>query len=402
MAGMERQRDLDLDLITIGRSGIDLYGEQVGGRLEDMASFAKYIGGSPTNTAVGASRLGLRSGLLTRVGADHFGRFIREQLQREGVSTRAVLEDAQRLTALVFLGIRDPDTFPLIFYCENCADMALEAADVDPAFLGSTGAVLINGTHLSQPNVFDASLRACEIVRAAGGKVVFDIDYRPVLWGLTGKDAGANRFVAHAAFTARLQEVLPLCDLIVGTEEEVHILGGSTDTVAALRVIREKTDALLVRWLSAQYVEVDGEQVQYFAGVWAIFGHGNVAGMGEALHARREAMPTWRAHNGQGMAHAAIAYAKQMRRQRAMVCTTSIGPGATNMVTAAALAHVNHLPVLLVPGDVYASRRPDPVLQQLEDFNDATVSVNDCFKPVRSSALKAWSSVASSRAMRPY
>ena len=138
----------------------------------------------------------------------------------------------------------------------------------------------------------------------------------------------------------------------------------------------------MVTWLAAQHVVVDGVEVPYFAGVWAIFGHGNVAGIGEALHAGREAIPTWRAHNEQGMAHAAIAYAKQMRRQRAMVCTTSIGPGATNMVTAAALAHVNRLPVLLVPGDVYASRRPDPVLQQLEDFNDGTVSVNDCFKPV--------------------
>ena len=96
----------------------------------------------------------------------------------------------------------------------------------------------------------------------------------------------------------------------------------------------------------------------------------------------RDALPTWRAHNEQGMAHAAIAYAKQMRRQRAMVCTTSIGPGATNMVTAAALAHVNRLPVLLLPGDVYASRRPDPVLQQVEDFGDGTVSANDCFRPV--------------------
>ncbi|MEO6102015.1 MAG: 3D-(3,5/4)-trihydroxycyclohexane-1,2-dione acylhydrolase (decyclizing) [Pseudoxanthomonas sp.] len=138
----------------------------------------------------------------------------------------------------------------------------------------------------------------------------------------------------------------------------------------------------MVRWLAAQYVEVDGEEVRYFAGAWAIFGHGNVAGLGEALHAGRDTLPTWRAHNEQGMAHAAIAYAKQMRRQRAMVCTTSIGPGATNLLTAAALAHVNRLPVLLVPGDVYASRRPDPVLQQLEDFNDGTVSVNDCFKPV--------------------
>jgi len=248
MAATERQ----LELITLGRSCIDLYGEQVGGRLEDMSSFAKYIGGSPTNTAVGASRLGLRSGLLTRVGADHFGRFIREQLAREGVSTQGVLEDRERLTALVFLGIRDPDTFPLIFYRENCADMALQASDVDPAFVASAGALLINGTHLSQPNVFDASLRACQLARAAGARIVFDIDYRPVLWGLTGKDAGENRFVAHDAVTARLQEVLPLCDLIVGTEEEVHILGGSTDTIAALRAIRAKTSALLVCKRGAQ------------------------------------------------------------------------------------------------------------------------------------------------------
>ena len=209
-------------------------------------SFAKYIGGSPTNTAVGASRLGLNAGLLTRVGADHFGRFIREQLDREGVATDGVVTDAERLTALVFLGIRDPETFPLIFYRENCADMALTAGDVSPAFIQSASAVLINGTHLSQPDVFDASIHACNLARSAGGKVVFDIDYRPVLWGLTGKDMGENRFVAHEGVTARLQEVLPLCDLIVGTEEEVHILGGTTDTIAALRAIREKTDALLV------------------------------------------------------------------------------------------------------------------------------------------------------------
>ena len=149
-----------------------------------------------------------------------------------------------------------------------------------------------------------------------------------------------------------------------------------------MTTVRLTAAQAMVRWLTAQHVIVEGVEVPYFAGVWAIFGHGNVAGMGEALHAGRDAIPTWRAHNEQGMAHAAIAYAKQMRRQRAMVCTTSIGPGATNMVTAAALAHVNRLPVLLVPGDVYASRRPDPVLQQLEDFNDGTVSVNDCFKPV--------------------
>ena len=241
-----------LELVAVGRSCIDLYGEQTGGRLEDMLSFAKYIGGSPTNTAVGAARLGLRSALLTRVGEDHFGRFIREQLGREGVDTRGVISDPQRLTALVFLGIRDPDTFPLIFYRENCADMALDVDDVDPDVIASAGAVLINGTHLSRDNVFQASVKAARLARAAGGRVVFDIDYRPVLWGLTGLDAGENRFVADDAVTARLQQVLPLCDLIVGTEEEIHILGGSTDTIAALRAIRASTGALLVCKRGAQ------------------------------------------------------------------------------------------------------------------------------------------------------
>ena len=147
-------------------------------------------------------------------------------------------------------------------------------------------------------------------------------------------------------------------------------------------VVRLTTSQATTRWMAAQHVEVDGVIVPYFAGMWAIFGHGNVAGMGEALAEIGDALPTFRAHNEQGMAHAAIAFAKQARRRRAMACTTSIGPGATNMVTAAALAHVNRLPVLLLPGDIYASRRPDPVLQQIEDFGDATISANDCFRPV--------------------
>jgi len=235
-----------LDIVTLGRSSIDLYGEQIGGRLEDMASFAKYIGGSPTNTAVGAARLGLRAGLITRVGDDHFGRFIREELVREGVDTEGVHTDPDRLTALVILGIRDPETFPLIFYRENCADMALDTGDVDPLHIARADALLINGTHLSQPGVFAASRKAAEMMKAQGGRVVFDIDYRPVLWGLAQKANGEDRFVASAAVTRELQRVLPLCDLIVGTEEEVHILGGTTDTVAALRAIRAQSDALLV------------------------------------------------------------------------------------------------------------------------------------------------------------
>jgi len=138
----------------------------------------------------------------------------------------------------------------------------------------------------------------------------------------------------------------------------------------------------LVRYLTEQFVETDAGTLPLFAGVWAIFGHGNVAGLGEALHGVRVRLPTYRAHNEQAMAHAAIAYAKQKARRQVFACTTSIGPGATNMITAAALAHVNRLPVLFLPGDVYAGRRPDPVLQQLEDFADGSVTVNDCFRPV--------------------
>ncbi|CAG1005403.1 3D-(3,5/4)-trihydroxycyclohexane-1,2-dione acylhydrolase (decyclizing) [Burkholderiales bacterium] len=143
--------------------------------------------------------------------------------------------------------------------------------------------------------------------------------------------------------------------------------------------IRLTAAQALVRWLAALRVE-GGERL--FGGVWAIFGHGNVAGIGEALHAHRDVLPTYRAHNEQAMAHAAIAYAKAHMRRRMMACTTSIGPGATNMVTAAALAHVNRLPVLLLPGDIFVSRAPDPVLQQVEAFHDGGVSANDCFRPV--------------------
>ena len=138
----------------------------------------------------------------------------------------------------------------------------------------------------------------------------------------------------------------------------------------------------LVRFLAAQGTICDGREVPLFAGVWAIFGHGNVAGVGEALYRHRAALPTYRAHNEQAMAHAAIAFAKAHFRRRMMACTTSIGPGATNLITAAATAHVNRLPVLFLPGDVFVSRAPDPVLQQIEDFHDGGVSANDCFKPV--------------------
>ena len=235
-----------LDLITIGRSSVDLYGAQVGGRLEDMGSFDKYIGGSPTNIACGTARLGLKSAVITGVGDEHMGRFIREQLQREGVDTRGVKTDPDRLTALVLLGIRDQEQFPLIFYRENCADMGLTVEDIDPDFIREARAVVATGTHLSHPRVEAATLKALEIARAADMQTALDIDYRPNLWGVAGHGEGESRFVESAKVTAKLQSTLHLFDLIVGTEEEFHIAGGSTDTVEALRAVRKVSAATLI------------------------------------------------------------------------------------------------------------------------------------------------------------
>ena len=235
-----------LDLITIGRSSVDLYGVQIGGRLEDMGAFDKYIGGSPTNIACGTARLGLKSGVVTAVGDEHMGRFIKEQLAREGVSTKGVKVDPDRLTALVLLGIRDSEQFPLIFYRENCADMGLTVDDVDEEFIMSARAVVATGTHLSHPQVEAATLKALEIARTNDMQTALDIDYRPNLWGVAGHGDGESRFVESAEVTSKLQTTLHLFDLIVGTEEEFHIAGGTTDTIAALRAVRAVSGATLV------------------------------------------------------------------------------------------------------------------------------------------------------------
>ena len=241
-----RSEAIDLDVVCIGRAAVDLYGEQIGGRLEDMRTFAKYVGGSPTNTAIGGARLGLRTGVISRVGDEHNGRFVRETLQREGVDVSCLRTDPTRLTALVFLGIRDPDTFPLVFYRERCADMGLVVDDIDEAYLARAKAVLISGTHLSHPDTRAACIRAMKLARQLGKRVVLDIDYRPVLWGLTAPGLGEQRFVSSQRVTEQLQAVLADCDLIVGTEEEIHIAGGSTDNRGALLGIRGVSAALIV------------------------------------------------------------------------------------------------------------------------------------------------------------
>ena len=236
----------DLDVITIGRSSVDLYGQQIGTRLEDVTSFAKSVGGCPSNIAIGTARLGLKSAVITRVGDEQMGRFIREQFAREGVDTRGVATDPERLTSLVLLSVEDDRSFPLIFYRENCADGALSEADVDPGFIRSAGAVLVTGTHFSRPNSAAAQNKAIAIARKAGRKVAFDIDYRPNLWGLAGHDAGEERYIASSAVSEALAAVLPLCDLIVGTEEEILIASGERELQAALEAIRAVSAATIV------------------------------------------------------------------------------------------------------------------------------------------------------------
>ncbi|MRG56553.1 5-dehydro-2-deoxygluconokinase [Phyllobacterium sp. SYP-B3895] len=235
-----------LDVITIGRSSVDLYGQQIGSRLEDIASFAKSVGGCPTNIAVGTARLGLRSALLTRVGDEQMGRFIREQLQREGVATQGVITDPERLSALVILSVENDKSFPLIFYRENCADMAIDESDVDPEFIRSARAVVVTGTHFSKPNTDAAQRKAIRLIKEAGGKVVFDIDYRPNLWGLAGHGAGDSRYIASDKVSNHLKTVLADCDLIVGTEEEVLIASGEADLLSALKAIRALSSGTIV------------------------------------------------------------------------------------------------------------------------------------------------------------
>jgi 5-dehydro-2-deoxygluconokinase len=237
---------MDLDVITMGRCSVDLYGQQIGSRLEDIASFAKSAGGSPTNIAIGTARLGLKSGLITRVGDEQMGRFILEQMLREGVSTRGIKTDPNRLTSLVLLSVESDKSFPLIFYRDNCADSALNISDVDEDFIASARALLVTGTHFAKANTDAAQRKAMALAKKLGRKIIIDIDYRPNLWGLAGHGAGEERYIKSDKVSAHLQSILTDCDLIIGTEEEVHIAGGTEDTLAALRKIRSLSKGTIV------------------------------------------------------------------------------------------------------------------------------------------------------------
>lgn len=238
--------DRPLDIICLGRLAVDFYAQQIGSRLEDVATFAKYLGGSSANTAFGCARLGLCAAMASRIGDDAMGQFLVETLAREGCDVTHVSRDPSRLTAAVVLGIKDRETFPLMFYREDCADMAVTSEDVAEAFIGSSKALLITGTHFSTPHVHEVSTLACQRARKQDVRTILDIDYRPVLWGLTRRGDGETRFIADAGVTAHLATILPLFDLVIGTIEEFNIAGGSDDIMASLRAVRAATAAVLV------------------------------------------------------------------------------------------------------------------------------------------------------------
>lgn len=235
------------DVACLGRLAVDLYAQQIGCSLESANSFSKYLGGSSANIAFGTARLGLRSAMISRVGNEQNGRFLLDTLQREGCDTSQVQIDHQRLTGMVLLGIKDQDTFPLLFARENCADMALDAQALSENFLAQCRSLMITGTHLSTPTVLAASCRALDIAGRHGLVRVLDIDYRPVLWGLAAKGDGETRYVGNQAVSAHLQAQLGAFDLIIGTEEEWMIAGGvEGNLMACLRRVRECTAAVLV------------------------------------------------------------------------------------------------------------------------------------------------------------
>ncbi|MFJ1258257.1 5-dehydro-2-deoxygluconokinase [Cupriavidus sp. CuC1] len=246
MRSLSFPADRDIDVACLGRLAVDLYAQQIGCGLESASTFAKYLGGSSANIAFGTARLGLRSAMISRVGNEQNGRFLLDTLIREGCDVSQVQIDDARLTGMVLLGIKDQDTFPLLFARENCADMALDVEAIDADFLARCRSLVITGTHLSTPGVLAASLRALDIAGRHGVVRVLDIDYRPVLWGLTGKGDGETRYIGNAEVSLHLQAQLGAFELIIGTEEEWLIAGGEADLMASLRRVRACTGATLV------------------------------------------------------------------------------------------------------------------------------------------------------------
>lgn len=244
--------DRAIDLICMGRVAVDLYSEQVGSDLKDATSFKKYLGGCAGNIAVGCARLGLKTMMFSCVGQDEMGLFLKEELQREGVNINLLYDSPAHLTGLVLLGIKPPHHFPLMFYRKDCADMQLKDSQIKDTDLAQAKALLITGTGLSTPEMHQTTLNILAKARAAETTVILDLDFRPVLWGLTALGNGELRYSQNARVTQEYQKVLAFCDLIVGTEEELCIAGGFDDLQASLNVIQTLTKAPVIIKRGAQ------------------------------------------------------------------------------------------------------------------------------------------------------
>lgn len=238
--------DRSLDVICMGRVAVDLYADDLGFSLADARTFKKYLGGCAGNIAVGTARLGLKSMMFSCVGQDEMGRFIQETLVSEGVNTELLYDTPDHLTGLVLLGVKPPKDFPLMFYREHCADMQLQTAHVRDDLIAQSKTLLITGTGLSKETIKQTTFHAVNSAKTAQTAVIMDLDYRPVLWGLTAKGDGENRYLENRQVTAIYQSILPYCELIVGTEEEFCLAGGSRDLSNSLQIIQSMTTATLV------------------------------------------------------------------------------------------------------------------------------------------------------------
>ena len=277
------EKNRSLDVICMGRVGVDLYAEQIDSPLKDVQSFRKYLGGSPGNISVGASRLGLKSALFSGIGMDEMGQFLKKQLKSEGVNIEMLSESRDHLTALVILGVQPPDKFPLIFYRQNCADMQLKVSDINEAMIGNSKAFQFSGTGISTEAMRQTTKEALTLCQKHHTKVILDVDYRPVLWGLTAAGDGETRFSESAEVSGYYKTFLPYCDLVVGTDEELCIAAGVADPYEAIKLIQQYAKADVIYKTGLQGSEVhcygDGRVIQVPAYVVDVF---NTLGAGDA------------------------------------------------------------------------------------------------------------------------
>lgn len=249
------------DVITMGRAGVNLYAEQLGSSLEDVQSFKKYIGGVASNVAIGCARLGMKSAIYSCVGTDAMGRFAKKSLVAEGVNTAFLQSTDQHLTAVMLLSITHKKASPLIFYRENCADMQLQPEHIDETFLKDSKSLLLSGNSLSTASQRLTAFHAVKLAKKTKTAVVFDLDFRPVLWGLAKQYEGSSRYAVSDEVTQHYQKMLPKCDLIVGTEDEMCVAGGNENLEQALAQIRNISKAVIVLKMGERGCQVFPDEI---------------------------------------------------------------------------------------------------------------------------------------------